>query len=183
MSRRDVVRHTSPILPMARERAVSLGGSHQTGWLVEELGAIMGRAASGHRGSVVWAYNAIIAALRVGGAINTRPTRRSWRRRVVPAAQVVAVFAVVSLTGCSGGPGGTTTCREYAQMSPTTGLMSDLTADQTKVVRDMLDQNNRQSDVTSVSMATLQIIQYCNIYGGRSGSNRDQPISNIPGLR
>ena len=109
--------------------------------------------------------------------------RGARARRVLPVALVVAVVAILSLTGCSGGPGGTTTCQQYAQMSPTTGLMSDLTAGQTTIVRDMLDQHNRQSDLTNVSIAAMQIVAYCNIYGGNAGSNKDQPIANIPGLQ
>jgi hypothetical protein len=111
------------------------------------------------------------------------PMRGARARRFLPVAQVIAVVAILSLTGCSGGPGGTTTCQQYAQMSPTTGLMSNLTADQTTVVRDMLDQHNRQSDLTNVSIAAIQIVAYCNIYSGNAGSNKDQPIANIPGLQ
>jgi hypothetical protein len=138
---------------------------------------------SGHHGSVTWPYHATITVLGVVGALSAWPMRLSWPRRAAPAAQIAAVLTILSLTGCSGGPGGTPTCRQFAQMSPSTGLMSDLTADQTKVVRDMLDQHRRQGDATGVSVAALQIIQYCNIYGGRSGIHQDQAISNIPGLR
>ena len=92
-------------------------------------------------------------------------------------------MSVLPVVGCSSGPGGGTTCEQYAQMAPDTGLMVNLSDDQANVIESMLEQHDRAHDSSTVSMAAMQIVAYCNIYAGKAGSNAGQPIGNIPGLR
>ncbi len=91
-------------------------------------------------------------------------------------------MSVLPVVGCSSGPGGGTTCEQYAQMGPDTGLLANLTDEQANVIKSMLEQHDRVHDSSTVSMAALQIVAYCNLYGGKAGSTAAQPIENIPGL-
>lgn len=67
-------------------------------------------------------------------------------------------------------------------MSTDTGLFSGPTAEQQNVIRSMLRSGNRDDGATNVSIAFLQIVAYCNIFGGVASSNPDEPISGIPGM-
>lgn len=96
---------------------------------------------------------------------------------------LAAVAAVTATGGCSSSPGGETTCSTFAGMKSDTGLMSNASDEQQAVIRTMLRDHDRDTGVSNVSMAYLQIVAYCNIYGGRSGSNGNSPIEGIPGLR
>lgn len=109
-----------------------------------------------------------------------REARFRWRR--VACAAVSAVVAL-GVAGCSRGPGGETTCSAFAAMAPDTGLMSNLSDQQTQVIQKMLGDHDKSTDATNMMLAQTQIIAYCNIYGGRAGSNADQPIQNIAGLQ
>lgn len=72
----------------------------------------------------------------------------------------------------AGGP----TCRAFAEMAPRTGLDSDLTAEQKEAVKAVLVRRGHDSGSMAQSVTSVRIIAYCNIYGGVSGNNQDQPI-------
>lgn len=98
-------------------------------------------------------------------------------------AVTLSVGLALGVAGCSSGPGGETTCADFAAMAPDTGLMSTLSDQQVKVIDKMLSDHERSTDVSNEMAAQLQITQYCNIYGGKSGSNADKAIENIQGLQ
>ncbi|WP_406832833.1 hypothetical protein ABEG17_08425 [Pedococcus sp. KACC 23699] len=95
----------------------------------------------------------------------------------------LSVGVALGVAGCSSGPGGETTCADFAAMSPDTGLMTKLSDKQTQVIDKMLSDHNRSASVSNEMLAQLQITQYCNIYGGKAGSNTDKAIENIGGLQ
>ena len=60
---------------------------------------------------------------------------------------------------------------------------TNATSEQTAVIQKMLRDHDRATSSTNVSLALFQIIAYCNIYDGKAGSNSNQRIDNIAGLR
>lgn len=77
---------------------------------------------------------------------------------------------------------GAVTCAQYAAMAPDTGLSGNATKEQIAAVTAMLLRHNRAADDQNLHLAILQVIAYCNIYGGHSGSNQNAAIDGIPGL-
>ena len=118
-------------------------------------------------------------------AMTARPARTVTRRSPVWITGIAAAVCLGSLvTGCGageGGDGGSTTCSEFAAMSKDNGLGSNFTDQQTATLKKMLD--DEDLDTSQVPLAGMQVIAYCNIYGGAAGSNPDAPISNIPGMQ
>ena len=77
----------------------------------------------------------------------------------------------------------TPTCQQYAKLGPDTGLMTEPTKAQKAAILRMLEEHNREPSEQNLNVASLQIIAYCNIYGGHAGSNANSPIDSIPGLK
>ena len=67
-------------------------------------------------------------------------------------------------------------------MSRGTGLLSTPTSDQQSAIKSVLRAHGYGTGAANVSLAFLKIIAYCNIYGGVSSSNANEPIGSIPGL-
>ena len=110
-----------------------------------------------------------------------RSRRPRWTTR--PALVVLSLATVATLAqGCAvgGSSAGSTTCAEFAQMDPDTGLGS-VNSKQAKVISDMLDDHNALPG--QVPQAEIQVISYCNIYGGHAGAHANDPIDGIPGLQ
>lgn len=102
---------------------------------------------------------------------------------IVLAALVGLVIASTVASGCSAlddKDASNTTCSEFAEMSPDTGL-GKISDQQMDVIKHMMAEQSRTSGQESA--AALQVIAYCNIYGGHAGSNPSSPISDIPGLQ
>ena len=85
--------------------------------------------------------------------------------------------------GCSKGPGGETTCDQFAAMGPNTGLGIQLTDKQNSVIVNMLSDHGKSTGIENISLAQLQITQYCNLYGAHAGSHNNDPVENIPGMQ
>ena len=111
------------------------------------------------------------------------PTNAGAKRRLRGAAVAGAVVILALTAACSNSKGGSTTCQEYASLSPDTGLLTQANSAQEAVLRKMLQDHDKSTKPTNLILAETQVVAYCNIFGGRAGSNADQPIENIPGLR
>lgn len=105
------------------------------------------------------------------------------------AASIAALTAGVLLTGSVSGcsmlskdKGASTTCSQFASMDSETGLLGSPNDDQTTTIKSMLSAHDKATNDSNVRVAYLKFIQYCNIYGGQSGSNEDKTIDNISGL-
>ncbi len=97
----------------------------------------------------------------------------------------IAVMSTTVISGCSAVKAAMTTptCSEYAAMAEDTGLMADLSTDQRAAIAGMLAKHDKDDSETNVGLAALQIVAYCNIYGGKAGSHESDPIDGIPGLQ
>ncbi|WP_183097769.1 hypothetical protein [Nocardioides pelophilus] len=101
----------------------------------------------------------------------------------IPTAVAVAalLFGVAGCDQLGGSDVSQTTCKEFAELGPNTGLDEAFTDEQEDVLSDLLSENNRVAG--QEMQAGLQVIAYCNIYGGHAGSHENDPIGNIPGLQ
>lgn len=92
---------------------------------------------------------------------------------------LVAALMGSFLAGCGSSAKGTT-CSQYAQMDPNTGLFTMISAEQLAVVQELLEANGMDSgNGLYVGEEHLKIIAYCNIYGGASGGNGEKLISDV----
>lgn len=98
---------------------------------------------------------------------------------------VLAMAFTFATSGCSAVESvvSTPTCAEYAAMSTDTGLMSDVNDKQRAALKGILAKHGKETGEQNVSLAALQVVAYCNIYGGHAGNNDQEPIDNIPGLQ
>lgn len=96
---------------------------------------------------------------------------------------VVVIALGLYIWGRVGSPAGKTTCEKFATMNSQTGLLVTPNDAQSSAIRRMLGDHQKSASSINVELAYAQIIAYCNIYGGHSGTNQQQPIENIPGLR
>ncbi len=104
------------------------------------------------------------------------------RRALLRALAVtVTVGQLGAMSGCAAAK--VATCSEYAAMAADTGLLSDINDEQRAAIKTALRAHSKTTDEGNVMVAALQIVAYCNIYGGRAGSNATQPIDGIPGLK
>lgn len=94
---------------------------------------------------------------------------------------LTTALAAGLLASCGGGVA-VPTCAEYAEMGPETGLFVEATAEQQRVLTELLSDRGYSDDSLNVAMAHTQIIAYCNIYDGASGGKGDLLIDGIPGL-
>ncbi len=94
-----------------------------------------------------------------------------------------ATSAVPSPTLQTQAAAGILTCSQYASLAPDTGLGATVTEPQIAAIKIMLARHNRELSDQNVTASSLQIIAYCDIYGGRSGTNQSMPIDGIPGLQ
>lgn len=105
-------------------------------------------------------------------------------KRIQAVTTVAGLVALVGVSGCSAvGLAKVPTCSEYAAMSSTTGLMSDLSDDQKSAIDNILTKHDRKSDASNQLIAATQIVAFCNIYSGKASSHKDDPIDGIPGLK
>ena len=94
-----------------------------------------------------------------------------------------ATSAVPSPTSQTQAAAGILTCSQYASLAPDTGLEATVNEPQIAAIKIMLARHNREISDQNVTASSLQIIAYCNIYGGQSGTNQSKPIDGIPGLQ
>lgn len=130
-----------------------------------------------HVGPSNWApgYEPIVAPM--SAEREAAPVNRN-QHHFASAAFLLVMCA--SLQGCSSGPGGETTCSDYAALDSDSGLLSGPSDEQMKVLGNMLSDHDKMAG--QESMAHLSVIEYCNIYGGAAGNHQDEPIENIPGM-
>ncbi len=101
----------------------------------------------------------------------------SHRNRVLSrvAGAVVIIPLALVFAGCSGS--NIPTCQEYAEMADSTGLGVGLSADQTSAIQRALDAEGFDDGALNVTIATGEILSYCNIYDGVANQNATQSIT------
>lgn len=98
----------------------------------------------------------------------------------IASAVLTGLLLTSSLSGCSSeNKGASTSCSQFAEMGPHTGLMTQANDAQTKVIESMLKAHDKSTGAYNVTIATGQIVAYCNIYEGQSGSHQDEMVDNI----
>lgn len=95
---------------------------------------------------------------------------------------VVAIFATMTLAGCSisaSGPGGETTCREWLALQLPIEeqlLGGKRSEEQLDIVKRMLEDHGIDTIQANISIAQMQITEFCGIGSTVNSANSDGPI-------
>ena len=87
-----------------------------------------------------------------------------------------AALLALGTVGCSGQRG--PTCAEYAGMGPNTGLFVAQTADQKDALKAALKAEGLDTGLVTLTLASAQVLAYCNIVDGVAYQNEDEAIAN-----
>jgi len=90
-------------------------------------------------------------------------------------AVVIVGLSALSLSAC--GSPAIATCNEFAHMAPDTGLFVSLNSDQIRALKVALDAEDYDTGAYNVTIATTEVLAYCNIYDGEANANQYSPIS------
>lgn len=108
----------------------------------------------------------------------TKPLKLTCVRRI--AATGLFLLAVAPVTACAASQPATT-CQQFAEMGPDTGLLTSMTSEQDAEIKRALQAKKLDDGYAGRVKAKIQILSFCNIYEGKANSRPDSPISDALG--
>ena len=89
---------------------------------------------------------------------------------------IIFLGMIFLLNGCSSGPGGETTCSKYLALAKSFDEQIQGSKEQKTMLKKMLADHNKSTDLVNVANAQLQLISFCGVTGSAYSINADKPI-------
>ena len=106
---------------------------------------------------------------------STKSHASPTRGRLLGGSMAALMIAVV-LSACS--QVSVPTCSEFAGMHAGTGLLTELTSEQSRALSASLESRGFDGGAYNQAIGKGEVLAYCNIFDGVANANQAQPISN-----